>query len=286
MRLLNKYQLLLISLALWLVACSQHQANMNAVAHNNVRQSSESKNQNSQPTVPSPATTPTPELEATVGKGLKIVPKEVKLENQKRRYKIDVIYPQIEGTKNPRILSLNHKIKQLAAEQYRWLLNSTEPLTHSLYKHPDVNNTVDLGYEISMATDEFLSIYFEVYSYGVGAAHSVQHSFTVNYDFRSGRLLKLADIFKSNENYLQFISQYCADDLARQHGVNEFLSKDYLEPKVKNYQSWDITKEGLRIHFDACTVFACSYGKQVVAIPFTILRDKLNPNSPVILYAK
>src|SRR5688572_13991457 len=125
MKLLNKYQLLLIPLVLWLVACSQHQANSNVVAHNNVKQPSERKNQNSQPTVPSPAITPTPELVATFGKGLKIVPKEVKLENHKRRYKIDVIYPQIEGTKNPRILGLNHKIKRLAAERYRWLLDST-----------------------------------------------------------------------------------------------------------------------------------------------------------------
>jgi len=283
MRLLNKSQFVLTLLASFLVACNQHQADMNAVAHNNVKQSGESKNQNSHPPVPSPAITPTPELEVTFGKGLKIVPREVKLENQKRRYKIDVIYPQIEGIKHPRILSLNNEIRRLATEQYSWLLNSTEPLTHSLYKHPDVNNTVDLDYEISMATDELLSIYFEAYSYGVGAAHSVQHSFTVNYDFKSHRLLKLADIFKSNENHLQFISQYCTDGLAKR---NQFLSEDYLAPKAKNYQSWDITKEGVRIHFDACTVFACSEGKQVAAIPFTVLKDKLNPNSPIILYAK
>jgi Deacetylase PdaC/Protein of unknown function (DUF3298) len=286
MKLLNKYQPVLILLALSFFACSQHQGNMNAVAHNNGKQSSESKNQNSQPTVPSPAITPTPELEVTFGKGLKIVPKEVKLENQKRRYKIDVTYPQIEGTKHPRILSLNNKIRRLVAEQYRWLLNSTEPLTHSLYKNPDVNNSVDLSYEISTATDELLSIYFEVYSYGVGAAHSVQHSFTVNYDFRSDRLLELVDIFKPNENHLKFISQYCIDDLAKRHGADKFLSKDDLAPKAKNYQSWDITKEGVRVHFDACTVFACAEGKQIVDIPFTVLKDKLNPDSSIILYAK
>jgi hypothetical protein len=120
-------------------------------------------------------------------------------------------------------LSLNNKIRQLATEQYGWLLNSTEPLTHSLYKYPDVYNTVNLSYEVSIATDEFLSIYFEVYSYGVGAAHSVQHSFTVNYDFRSGKSLKLADIFKPNENYLQFISQYCIDDLEMR--VNKFYQE-------------------------------------------------------------
>lgn len=284
MTLLNKYPFILILLASCCVACSQHQANMSAVAHNDVNQSSESENQNSQPTVLLPAITSTPVLEVTFGKGLKIVPKEVKLENQKRRYKIDVVYPQIEGTKIPQILNLNHRIKRLVSDQYRWPLNPTKEDISYYDKHPNVFNTVALTYEVPLARDELLSIYFEVYSYGVGAAHSVQQSFTVNYDFRSGRLLKLADIFKPNENYLQFISQYCIDDLEKR--VNKFLSQDDLAPKAKNYQSWNITKEGVRMHFDACTVFACSEGKQVVAIPFAVLKDKLNPNSPIILYAK
>ncbi len=136
-----------------------------------------------------------------------------------------------------------------------------------------------MTYEISLATDKILSIYFIVYSYGVGAAHSVQDSFTVNYDLESEKVLRLADIFKPNANYLRLISQYCLNELTKQ---DNFVFKEALTPKAKNYESWNITKEGLQINFAACSVLACSAGEQEVTIPFVTMRDVLRTKSAVI----
>lgn len=274
----------LILLSLFFVACSQHQPDTVAVARYDVKQADEAKNQNENVTTPSPTITPTPELNVAFGKGLRIVPKDIKLENQRLRYKIDVTYPQIEGTKNPEILNLNHQMKRLASEQYSWPLNPTKEDLSYYQKRPDVFNSVGLTYEVLLATDDLLSIYFDGYSYGIGAAHSVQFSFTVNYDLKSGKLLKLADIFKPNINHLQFISQYCMSELTKRHG--EYIWKEALTAKAKNYQSWNITKEGITINFDACAVVACAGGEQEVKIPFATLKDMLNLNSPVILLAK
>jgi hypothetical protein len=275
---------LLILLSLLFITCNHPQPDTVAVAGNNVKQSNEAKNQNENVPTPSPAITPTPELNVPFGKGLSIVPKDIRLENQRLRYKIEITYPQIEGTKNPQILNLNHRIKRLVSEQYRWPLNPTKEDIRYYKKHPDIFNTVDLTYEVPLATDNLLSIYFEGYSYGIGAAHSVQYSFTVNYDSGSEKLLKLASIFKPNINYLQFISQYCMNELTKRHG--EYIWKEALSPKAKNYESWNITKEGITINFDACKVVGCAGGKQEVEIPFTTLKDMLNPDSPVILLAK
>ncbi|HEY9404090.1 MAG TPA: DUF3298 domain-containing protein [Pyrinomonadaceae bacterium] len=278
-------KLLLIILALLSVACSGHQSDTVAIARNDVKQSNEAKNQNENVPTPSPAITPTPELNVAFGKGLRIVPKDIKLENQRLRYKIDVTYPQIEGTKNPEILNLNHRMRLLVSEQYRWPLNPSKEDLLYYQKHPDIFNTIDSTYEVPLATDDLLSIYIEGYSYGIGAAHSVQYSFTVNYDLSSGKLLKLADIFKPTVNHLQFISQYCLNELTKRHG-GESIWKEALTPKEKNYESWNITNEGITINFDACKVDGCAGGEQEVKIPFATLKDMLNPNSPVILLAK
>jgi len=283
---IKNMKLLLILLSLFFVACSQHQQDTVAVAHNDSKQSNEAKNQNENVPAPSPAITPTPELNIAFGKGLRIVPKDIKLENQKLRYKINVTYPQIEGTKNLRILNLNHRMKRLVSEQYRWLLNPTKEDLRYFQKHPDIFNSVNLTYEVPLAMDDLLSIYFEGYIYGIGAAHSAQISFSVNYDLRSGKLLKLADMFKPNINYLQVISQYCSNDLAKQHSANKLFFTEDLAPKAKNYKSWNITREGIKINFDACSVLACSEGQQSVTIPFAEMKDMLNPNSAIILYAK
>src|SRR4028119_1232185 len=89
-------KLLLILFSLFFVACSQHQPDIAAVARNDVKQSNEAKNQNENAPTPSPAITATPELNVSFGKGLRIVPKDIRLENQRLRYKIDITYPQIE----------------------------------------------------------------------------------------------------------------------------------------------------------------------------------------------
>lgn len=277
-------KLLLILFSLFFVECSRHQPDSAAVARNEVKQSNEAKNQNENVPTSSPAITPTPELNVSFGTGLRIVPKDIRLENQRLRYKIDVTYPQIEGTKNPRILNLNHRMKRLVSEQYLWPLNPTKEDLRYYQKHPDIFNSVDLTYEVPLATDDLLSIYFEGYSYGIGAAHSVQFSFTVNYDLRSGRILKLADIFRPDANPLRFISQYCLNDLTKRHG--EYIWKDSLDPKAKNYRSWNITREGITINFDACVVVGCAGGQQEVNLPFATLKDMLNPNSPIILLAR
>lgn len=276
-------KVLLILLPIIVVACSPPLPNAAAVARNDVGQANEAKSQKENSPSPSTAATPTPELNVAFGKGLRVTPKEIKLESRRLRYKIDVTYPQIEGSKSPQILNLNRRIKGLVEEQYGWALYPSKEDAHVYAIHPDDFNTVELTYEVPLATDKLLSIYLDGYSYGIGAAHSVQHSFTFNYDLKKGKLLKLSDIFKADTDYLQLISRYCTNDLTKRHGETFF--RDALSPKAKNYQSWNVTDEGLKINFDACSVLACAEGQQTTVIPFAALKEVLNPHSPVILLA-
>jgi hypothetical protein len=57
--------------------------------------------------------------------------------------------------------------------------------------------------------------------------------------------------------------------------------KDELAPKRKNYESWNITKEGLRFNFDACKIDGCAAGKEEVLIGFGALKEMLNPKNSV-----
>ena len=131
--------------------------------------------------------------------------------------------------------------------------------------------------------DQLLSIYFEVYSYGIGAAHSVQQSFTVNFDLSSEAPIQLAALFKPDAKHLQFISDYCFRELSKDHqyALSDLGFKDALSPKRKNYESWNITKEGLRLNFDACKIDGCAAGKVAVKIAFDALKEKLKPKSPL-----
>ncbi|HEY8228606.1 MAG TPA: DUF4163 domain-containing protein [Pyrinomonadaceae bacterium] len=222
-------------------------------------------------TVPIPVVTP----EVVFGGGgLRIVTDEVHLKSERLRYQVDVNYPQIVGSKEPHIRRLNHHIRELAIKQYQWPLNPAQAeLKYYRDKWPEVFNSVDLDYEIVLADDSFLSIYFIGYSYGIGAAHSVQYSFVLNYDLVSRRELNLSDVFNRRSQYLEIISRYSVKELSKQ---STGIFEEALTPKAENFRSWNITRDGLRFNFDACKVFGCADGKQTVEIPLTEFEALLN----------
>lgn len=278
---LNKSSFVVV-VSLSLLACGQHQANVQTVSRNTAQQSSESKSPN--PQAPSPVITPTPELEVSFGDGLKIISISVNLENQGRRYEIDVVYPQIEGSKSAEILRLNERIKSLVTDEYKWPLSPPTRSDLKAYeKFPGISNTVGLSYEVPLAGPELVSIYFNVFHYGIGAAHSVQHSFAVNYDLRTGRILKLRDLFKPGARHLEFISAYCLDELSKDNSYvrTDASSKEALAPKAKNYESWNLSKDGIHFNFDACSVDGCAAGSKEVVITFVALKAMLDLKGPL-----
>ena len=57
-------------------------------------------------------------------------------------------------------------------------------------------------------------------------------------------------------------------------------------PSAKNYQSWTITRSGLGINFDAYQVGAYAAGPQFVMVPYSALKDLINPDGPIAQFAK
>jgi hypothetical protein len=66
---------------------------------------------------------------------------------------------------------------------------------------------------------------------------------------------------------------------------DDFMFKEALAPIGENYDSWNVTRDGIRFNFDACKVFSCAEGKQEVEIPFAALKQWLNPDTSVSLLA-
>ena len=236
-----------------------------------------------QPTLEAEAT-PTPEPDIVFGGGrLKLVPDEVHLSSDRLHYQINVRYPQVDGSADPHIHRLNQRIKALMTDRYQWPLTTTEEeLRNGQRLYPEFYNTVDIVYGVTSATDSVLSICFGVYSYGIGAAHGVQHSVVVNYDLVSRKELKLAELFKPGSRYLEFISRYCKEEFTRQ-GHGETLFPEAPAPVSSNFESWNVTSTGIRFNFDACTIFGCSTGQTEVEIPFSDLKPMLSARALSIL---
>ncbi len=79
-----------------------------------------------------------------------------------------------------------------------------------------LKNEIDIRFEIVNLDPHFVSIKFERYFYGAGAAHGVSAWHGFNYSFDSGRVFKLSNLFETGSNYLEQISTLAIEDLERQ----------------------------------------------------------------------
>jgi Deacetylase PdaC len=228
------------------------------------------KVQPAQPVIPPPPPPKIPDSRFVFKAGqLTILAREVHLRSDRLRYETHVRYPQIASSKEPYIKKLNQRIKRLAVDHYQWMLKpSKEDLRQYKKTFPDAFNSSQVDYEIVLVTDSFLSIYLNSFDYGIGAGHSVQMSYVMNYDLKLHRELKLPDLFNPHTKYLEFIADYC---------TREMKLIEPLEPKATTFPTWNLTRDGIRFNFDACTVTGCADGARKVIIPFSALTSFLKP---------
>jgi hypothetical protein len=152
-----------------------------------------------------------------------------------------------------------------------------------------MGSDLNVSYDVGLAQDDLISVQFSVGSYYQGAAHPNTFTEVVNYDLKNGKLLKLADLFKPGAKYLQAIANYCIADLKKQakdKGLEDEGIQDGAAANAKNYQSWTITRKGLGINFDAYQVGPYAAGPQYVLVPYSNLKDLINPEGPVGQFAK
>lgn len=234
---------------------------------------------------------------------VELTAKQVKETNQKQRYRIDAEYPQATGSLDTRFDKFNQEARSVVNRQIGEFKKQTaeaaadEAAQPAADAAPDStsnaadNNTLNIGYDVTLAKDDLISIKFDVGSYSAGTAHPNSVSAVLNYDVKSGKVLKLADLFSPGARYLQALSSYCVKDLKRQSKANNSLLDDAsiqtgAGPDARNYQNWNITKKGLEITFDAYQVGAYAAGPQKVVIPYSALKELIRIDGPLVQFVK
>lgn len=221
-----------------------------------------------------------------------VVAKSIKENNKKLMYEIGAQYPQLTGGNNPNFEKFNQAVRALVMKTVAGFKKNMAP-EDGEEPRPEGSMGSDLGvgYTIALAQDDLISVQFDIGSYYQGAAHPNSITEVVNYDLKNGKQLKLADLFKPGSKYLQTLSTYCIAELKKQSkekGVELFEDqiKEGAAPTAKNYESWTITKRGIGINFDAYQVGPYAAGPQFVMVPYSALKDLINPDGPIAHFAQ
>jgi hypothetical protein len=219
-----------------------------------------------------------------------LVSKQIKESNKKLMYEIDARYPQLTGGSNPNFEKFNQAVRASVTKKVTSFKKDMEPEDKEEPRpEGSMGSDLNVSYDVALAQDDLISIEFSVGSYYQGAAHPNTFTEVVNYDLKNGKQLKLADLFKPGSKYLQSLASYCIADLKKQAKDKGLLDQEIVNgasASAKNYQSWTITKKGLGINFDAYQVGPYAAGPQFVLVPYSALKDVINPEGPVGQFAK
>lgn len=227
--------------------------------------------------------------------GVEIVGRQIKENNKKLKYEIDIQYPQLSGSGSPNYDKFNQTVrglmtKKVAGFKAEMAPSPDDPPPTEL---ESLGSDLTVGYTVALAKDDLISILLDVGSYTAGAAHPNSYSETVNFDLRNGKLLKLADLFQPGSKYLQTIAAYCIADLkkqGKQKGEESMLDDDWIErgagPDTENYGTWTIGKKGLEITFDSYQVAAYAAGPQHVLVPYSALKGMIKTDGPIAQLVK
>ena len=228
--------------------------------------------------------------------GVEIVARQIKENNKKLKYEIDVQYPQLSGSGSPNYEKFNQTIrslvtKKVAAFKAEIAPSADDPPPTEL---ESMGSNLSIAYTIALAKDDLISVLLDVGSYSAGAVHPNSYSEVVNFDLRNGKLLKLPDLFQPGSKHLQSIAAYCIADLkkqGKQKGEDSMLEDDdWIQrgagPDAENYGSWTIGKKGLGIVFDSYQVAAYAAGPQHVLVPYPALKDLIKADGPIAQFVK
>jgi len=219
-----------------------------------------------------------------------LVAKQIKESNKKLMYEIDARYPQLSGGNNPNFEKFNQVTRGFVTKEVAGFKKAMAP-EEGEEPPPEgsMGSDLNVSYEVALAQDDLISVGFSVGSYYQGAAHPNTITEVVNYDLKNGKQLKLADLFKPGAKYLQAIANYCIADLKKQakdKGLEASEIENGAAANAKNYQGWTITRKGLGINFDAYQVGPYAAGPQFVLVPYSSLKDFINPDGPTGQFAK
>lgn len=205
----------------------------------------------------------------------KFITKNFTEKNKPKKYEITIEYPELTGA-NPAITAKFNQLSKmrafaLYAEFRKDMLRQTAA---DLRNFPQgMSNSLDVNYSIEWATDEIISIQFLNSTY-TGGAHGNYFTKTLNFDLKSGKEIKLADLFQPGTAYLKTISDYSIAELKKNLG--EMSDEDWIKTgagaKVENFSSWNLTKKGLMFTFDPYQVAAYAAGMSQVIIPYSQLK--------------
>jgi len=171
-----------------------------------------------------------------------LVIQDKKITDSTKPFKINVVYPQINGQDDFNKKAEAIITKEISDFKENSLDNDVavkkiDPVGYAKYPR---EYELDIGYDKGEVDNNIVSVVFSVYNFE-GGAHGNSYFITLNYNVKNKQEVKLTDLFPADAGLLQKISDYCVKDLTKQIiaklGSTDGTSiQDGAGPNADNFQ--------------------------------------------------
>lgn len=190
--------------------------------------------------------------------------KEIKQETD--NYQLNIQYPITINR------SINRAIERLIQRNIAAFKHDISPTRIS----PNWRNELWCRYTTTQYNTQILSFRFDIYTF-TGGAHGNTAVITKTYHFKTGKEIRLSDIFNPNKKYLMQITDLVRPQLTKQFEMPTF---DWITtgtaPVSKNYQAYLLTPSGISFIFQQYQVGPRVIGMPEVAVTWDEMKDILN----------
>lgn len=138
-------------------------------------------------------------------------------------------------------------------------------------KQPDTSITATMSYEIPCDKNNILSIILTEYTYSEGAAHPLTFKRAINFDTRTGKMIKLDDLKRISREYAK--ADYLAKgitrklkDYAKREGIYLYNDFKELEKLPENFYF----DENFHLHFIFQQYDVAPYAAGIIDLDATI----------------
>jgi len=166
------------------------------------------------------------------------------------------------------------------SEDYKEAVQSHEESQNTMAS-AEIKNDVIIDFDSSILNKgqtPILSLRFDIQGVISGMSQPYRKHRVLNYDLDTGDLIELSDLFEEDSDYLEVLAENARILLSKKL-VSKAMIAAGTEPKIENYQIWNMTPDGLRFTFEANQVAPAIYGAQTITIPYQELDEIIEPES-------
>lgn len=198
---------------------------------------------------------------------------EKSIEEITDKYEVKVKYPMLQGGEKEVIDKINKVIADYTLDWINDIKLLGEEYSKEYKKSGNEMPKME-AYSLfeSFHTDELISLPVTYYQY-TGGAHGLTTKVAYNYNIKTGKILKLKDLFKEGFDYKSIIDKKVREDIEKEKDI--YFENGALFKGISENQAYYLNRDSIIVYFQQYEIAPYSSGIREFKIPYEELKEGL-----------